>query len=281
MKLFGRNTAKKRLDELLRGHEPPAFPQGVMRLLKLLRDPEAELSAIAEALSWDPGLVVHVLKTVNSAAFGAVRKIESVPHAVSMVGRSQLEQLVLAIAVKGALPTKPARGFEVSRYWETAFFRAAMARAIAERLHPADQARSFTGGLLQDMAVPLLAHARPDDYGAVLEEWHGSPSTNLAVLEKDSLGWSHDEVGGHLGVEWQLPESLTTIIQGHHDTSLPDSVLPPALRLVALHRETRREHGIEVITEVARSMYGLEPDWIQSVVEASEEQAKELTRAFG
>jgi len=281
MKLFGRTAAKERLDEILRGHEPPSFPQGVMRLLKLLRDPESELATIAEALNWDPGLVVRVLKMVNSAAFGAARRIESVPHAVSMVGRSQLEQLVLAIAVKGALPARPAPGFEASRYWQTAFFRAGMARAIAERLHPADQARSFTGGLLQDMAIPLLAHARPDDYGAVLEEYHATPSAQLAALEKSSLGWSHDEVGGHLGVEWELPENLTTIIQGHHDTSLPDAVLPPALRLVALHRETRREHGIEVITEVARSMYGLEPDWMQSVVHASEEQAKELTRALG
>jgi len=281
MKLFGKNKSKLRLDELLRGHEPPTFPQGVMSLLKLLRDPDSEISAVAEALNWDPGMVVRVLKTVNSAAFGAVSKIDSVQHAVSMMGRSQLEQLVLAIAVKGVMPNTPAPGFEAERYWQASFFRASLARAIAERLHPADQARSFTGGLLQDMAIPLLAHARPDDYGKVLEEWHGSPRTNLHSIEKKALGWSHDEVGGHLGVDWDLPDNLTTVIQGHHDDGATDAELPPALRLVAMHRETEREFGIEAMVETAKSMYGLEADWLQATIAASDDQARDLARAFG
>ncbi len=281
MKLFTKKKSTQRLDEILKGQEPPTFPQSVMSLLKLLRDPESEVGAIAEALNWDPGMIVRVLKTVNSAAFGAVRKIDSVPHAVSMMGRSQLEQLVLAIAVKGALPSAPAPGFESSRFWQAAFFRAGMARAIAERLHPADQARSFTGGLLQDMAIPLLAHTRPDDYGKVLMEWHGSPKVDLHTIEKEALGWSHDEVGGYLGTDWELPENLTSIIQGHHDNSATDAELPPALRLVALHRETEREFGIEAMIETAKTTYGLEADWLQETIASSEEQANDLSRTFG
>ena len=281
MKLFGKKKSKQRLDEILQGQEPPTFPQGVLSLLKLLRDPDSEISAIAEALNWDPGLVVRVLKTVNSAAFGAARKIDSVQHAVSMMGRSQLEQLVLAIAVKGALPSAPAPGFKADRYWQAAFFRAGMARAVAERLHPADQARSFTGGLLQDMAIPLLAHARPDDYGKVLLEWHGSPSVDLHDLEKEALGFSHDEVGGHLSTDWELPENLTTVIQGHHDDSATDAELPPALRLVALHRETEREYGIEAMIEAAKTMYGLAADWLKKTITASEQQAIDISRSFG
>ena len=187
---------------------------------------------------------------------------------------------MLAIAVKGALPKQSAPGFEAERYWQAAFFRAGLARVLAERLHPSEQARSFTGGLLQDMAIPLLAHARPDDYGRVLEEWHGTPNSKLFELEKSALGWTHDEVGGHLGVEWELPDSLTTVIQGHHDDSRADSDLPPALRLVSLHRETECEHGIDAVVDVAGSMYGLDSDWTKAAVESSREQALELAKAF-
>ncbi|MCP3918792.1 MAG: HDOD domain-containing protein [bacterium] len=280
MKLFGRKRARAKLNEVLRGHEPPTFPQGVMRLLKLLRDPDSEISEIAEALQWDPGLVVRVLKTVNSAAYGSARKIDCVQHAVSMMGRSQLEQLVLGIAVKGSLPTKPAPGYDAPRYWQAAFFRAALARSIAGKLHPADQARSFTGGLLQDMAVPLLAHARPDDYGPVLVEWHGDRKSNLHELERSALGWSHDEIGGHLGEEWELPASLSSVIQQHHAEGANDAELPPALRLVATHRETEREAGIDAMVEEGRSMYGLEPDWVLASVVSSEAQALELAQAL-
>lgn len=280
MLLLGKKKARQRLDAVLRGQEPPTLPQGVTHLLKLLRDPDSDTSDVAEALNWNPGLVVRVLRTVNSAAYGAVRRIDSVTHAVSMMGRAPLEQLVLAVAVQNTLPTGAAPGFQPDRYWQAAFFRAGMARSIAERLHPADQARSFTGGLLQDMAIPLLAHARPEDYGKVLQEWHGTPGADLHSIERDALGWSHDEIGGHLSVEWELPENLTSVIQGHHDDRATDAELPPALRLVALHRETEREYGIEAMIETARSMYGLEPDWLRDAVAACEEQALDLSQAF-
>ena len=280
MNLLRKKKVRQRLDEVLRGQEPPTLPQGVTNLLKLLRDPDSDSGDVAEALNWNPGLVVRVLRTVNSAAYGAVHKIDSVTHAVSMMGRAQLEQLVLAIAVKNTLPTGAAPGFQPDRFWQAAFFRAGMARSIAELLHPADQARSFTGGLLQDMAIPLLAHARPDDYGKVLQEWHGTPGADLRSIERAALGWSHDEIGGHLSADWELPENLTAVIQGHHNDGATDSELPPALRLVALHRETEREYGIEAMIETARSMYGLDPDWLKSAVAASEELAHDLSQAF-
>ena len=280
MRLFGRSKSRKRLDEVLQSHQPPTFPQGVMRLLKLLRDPNAEVRDIAAALSWDPGLVVRVLKLVNSAAFGRTQHIDSVQHAVTMLGRSQLEQIVLGVAVRDNLPRTPARGFEPRRFWRAAFFRASLASAFADVIHPAEQARSFIGALLQDMAVPLLAHARPVDYCDVLESWHRAADSELHVLEKQALGFSHDEIGGHLGTEWELPESLTRVIELHHHDEASDSQLPPALRLVALHRETEREHGIDAMVENARHMYGLKPDWTRLAVQQSDEQATELAQSL-
>lgn len=278
MRLFGRSSSRKRLQEVLRGKQPPTFPAGVMKLLRLLREPEAELDEIAEALSHDPGLVLRVLKLVNSAAFGRSQRIDSVHHAVSMLGRSQLEQLVLGVAVKDKLPRAPAPGFEPKRFWQAAFFRASLAKSLADLLHPADKARCFVGALLQDMAVPLLAHARPDDYGPVLEAWHGSPGAALHELERDALGWSHDEIGGHIGAEWELPDSLLKTIVLHHTDAASDRELPPALRLVAVHRETEVEHGLEALVEQARHMYGLDPDWTRGTVGESDERAGELAR---
>ena len=279
LELFGRKKARKRLNAALRGSDPPSFPQGVLDLMRLLRDPDADTGRIAETLAWDPGLVVRVLKMVNSAAFGLSSKVDCVRHAVTVMGRSRLEQLVLGVTVKDNLPKAPARGFEAARFWHAAFFRASVARAIAGAIHPVDQERSFTGALLQDMAVPLLAHARPDDYGEVLEEWHGSEKTELHVLEKSAFGWSHDEIGGHLAVDWELPESLTRLIGVHHQDEVGDRELPPALRLVAVHRETHREHGTEAMIEEGRA-YGLEPDWIRSVVQTSDEHAFELAQVL-
>jgi HD-like signal output (HDOD) protein len=246
-------------------------------LLGLLRDPEVDMAAVGEVVSWDPALVLRMLKLVNSPAFGLQRPIDNVQHALTMIGRTQVEQIVLGVVVKQALPSAPAQGFDGNRFWRAAFFRASLARTLADRLHPADAARSFTGGLLQDMAVPLLAHAR-SDYGKVLEDWHASPGASLHELEKSAFGWSHDEIGAHLGVDWELPESLTQIIGQHHDATASDRELLPAMRLVARHRETACEYGIEAIVEDGSSQYGLDRDWIQSSVAECDSQAIELTR---
>jgi HD-like signal output (HDOD) protein len=281
MGLFTRKQSRARLDHVLHGQEPPVFPQHVMRILRMLRDPDTDAREIAAALNWDPRLVVRLLRTVNSAAFGTAREIDSVPHAVALLGRSQLEQLVLGVAVKECLPRSPARGFEPGRFWQAAFFRAALASTLADRLHPAEQSRSFTGALLQDMAVPLLAHARPDDYGPLLEAWHDSPGSQLHALERDALGWSHAEIGAHLGQAWELPESFVSLIQRHHDDDASDRELPPALRLVGLHRESEQGQGLDDLVEQGRSMYGIEPDWMREAVGTSEAQALELARALG
>ena len=279
MKLFRRKFNKKRLEQELQGHTPPALPGSAMKVLRMLRDPEVGMQSIAKALSFDASLSVQLLKTVNSAAYGPAREIDNVGHAASMLGRNQLEQLVLAVAVKQALPNGDIKGFEAMRFWKSSFFRAVLGKRLAEKLHPELESQSFTGGLLQDMAVPVLAHARPNDYGAILEEWHNSPDTRLHVIEEKTLGFSHDEVGALLGATWELPESLTRIIASHHDDDVATNNLPIAMRLVSFHRETEREYGFEALIEEARQ-HGIELDWLIGVLEESNEQAYELAKAL-
>lgn len=278
MKLFKRKSSDvpNDLARFLADCEVPTFPSLTLRVLEKVRDADTSTDEVADALRWDPGLVLKVLATVNSAAYGTARRIEDVRQAATFMGRSQLEQLVLAFAVRQSLPSAPAPGFDAARFWRAAAQRAALSSVLAGELHPARQADAFTAGLLQDMAIPVLAHARPAEYGPVLSRWHDEPGSDLASLEQDELGWNHAQVGGHLGRAWELPEGLADAIRGHHEDGKSDRELLPAVRLVALLRETEREHGVDALVETARSDYGLGADWLGDAVVAAEEQASEL-----
>ena len=275
-RLFGKKASRKRLEHILEGCEPPCFPATTTQLLALLRDPDTPVGDLSSSLQRDPGLVVRVLRLVNSAAFGLRRPVEDIGHAATILGRAQLEHLVLGVAVKSNLPSAPAPGFDASRFWYASFLRATLAKDLASKLHPADAPRSFAGGLLQDMAIPLLAHARTKEYGPLLEAWHAGDAPHLHELEREALGWSHDEVGGYLAAEWELPESLASLIQGHHDSL----ELLPALRLVALLGETSSEHGDEALVERARTDFGLEPDRTRVSLESAQTSARELAQAL-
>lgn len=277
MGFFSRkDRALKKLRDVAEIERLPPFPGSVAKILDRLRDPDAAMAEIAEAVSWDPGLTVRLLKTVNAAAFGLRRQVDNVQHAVSFLGRSNLESLVLGLVIEDILPHEPAPGFDSRRYWRTAAKRAALARNLAEKVDPATQAEAFTVGLLQDMAVPVLAQARPAEYGPVLEEWHASRDAHLEELESSALGWDHAEVGGAIGDAWELPEGLVEGIRSHHPGEGGGG--PAATRLVSLMRETQEEAGCEALIEEARSSYGLDPDWTAGAIARSEEQAWELAR---
>ncbi len=277
MKLFRRKADPlHELEQILSGVEIPSFPQATMRILGRIRDREASMEEIAEALRWEPGLVVRVLAAVNSAAFGPAQEIRDVAHAASYLGRSQIEQIVLTMAVRDALPSGPAPGFEAERYWLTAARRASLARILADELHPTRAGESFTVGLLQDMAVPVLAHARPDDYGPVLRAWHAQAQPPLEQLEQTAFGWSHADVGGLLARAWSLPESLGAAIAGHHDARLSDQELPPAVRLVSVLREDEHERGLDALIRTAGQDYGLSEEQVRHAVELADEHAAEL-----
>jgi len=256
----------------------PAFPSSVTRVLDALRDPESSLAEIAEAIAWDPGLVVRLLKTVNSAAFGLRRQVDSCQHAVSFLGRANLESLLLGLAVERALPPGKAPGFDPRQYWRSAARRASLARLVAERLEPTTQAESFTVGLLQDLAVPVLAHARPDEYGPLLARWRRS-GERLDELERQAFGWCHAELGATIADAWELPESLVAGIRNHHGQA--SGKVHAAVHLVAQLPESDSLDAIESLVETARSGYGLTPEWTRDALRKSGEQASELVELMG
>ena len=94
---------KEELRKLLNGYEVPSFSSTVMGVLSILRDPESSMTEIAEQIEVDPGMHVKVLRTVNSAAFGLSTRVVNVPHAITLLGRSRLESLVLSVVVQDAL----------------------------------------------------------------------------------------------------------------------------------------------------------------------------------
>ena len=70
-------------------------------------------------------------------------------------------------------------------------------------------------------------------------------------------------------------------ISGHHSEELGSQELLPALRLVALMRETETEKCSEELMEQARSEFGLQPDAIRGQMQEAWECAHELGRALG
>ncbi len=269
---------KKVLAKLLQGYELPSFPENVMKVLNMLQDPETSMQDIGDAIKTDPGMHVMVLKTVNSAAFGLSKKITNIQHATMLLGRSRLESLILPLGVKQSIPRIDYQCINTMSFWIASARRACLADAIAAYLHPTTRNESFTCGLLQDMAIPVIINSREDEYCKTLQRWNQDQEVNMQTLEQDTFGFDHQKVGALMAQEWNLPDYLINAILFHHEENSQASI-EPAIKLVSHIRYGSQAEESEIFThttEILLNNLDLEPEEINSMVKTSFENAAEF-----
>jgi len=275
-----RKRKRDRAFKALAEADIPSLPVVAFKVLEKIRDPDASARDIASLIELDIGISTRLLRTANSAAFGLRNPARDPAQALSMLGARRVEQLVLALAVGDALPAKETRGFRATRFWSAAARRAAVARALAQVLCPAEAPSTFTAALLQDMAVPLLAHSGPPVYGDLLADWQHGDSHGLDELEQAEFGWDHADVGAFVGERWKFPDCLVGGIGDHHGEPNEPPDAATAARLVAPLREEPCANATEVLGETVRSRYGLPADRVVQAIEEGTEQAGELALLF-
>ena len=85
----------------------PACPQVLVQLSLLMADEDANAQSIATLIEADMALASAVVRSVNSALFGLVRRVESVPEAVRYLGTREVSALTFEIGLRGAFPPSP------------------------------------------------------------------------------------------------------------------------------------------------------------------------------
>lgn len=217
-----RSDPLEALKESLGNYTLPSFPAVVMQAMSELRNRETPLATIAATISTDPGVTAKILSTANSAGFGLRREVQNLDHAVALLGRNNIESLLLAFAVNAQSPKVLHPLFDRNLFWKRAARRAVLAKKIAAVESPAAQSENFTAGLLQDMAIPFLLTAHGEKYSKVL--FSNSDTTTLSQRESDAFGWTHADIAELMCQSWEFPQSISRLIALHHNASGDDDV---------------------------------------------------------
>ncbi len=139
--------------ETLSRKELPVAQLAVMRLMNLVRDPDASDHRIIEVFRTDLSLSYKLLRIVNSASFGG-RGIESIQHALLLVGRAELYRW-LSLLFIASMAGKSGLDQELTR---SAVMRARMCELLAEESGRRDSAGSlFLVGLFSRLDALLKA----------------------------------------------------------------------------------------------------------------------------
>jgi HD-like signal output (HDOD) protein len=188
------------------------LPSVYARVKQVVDDSGSTATDLAEVVSNDPAMTARLLRLVNSAIWGVRSRVESVPLAVTVLGMTQVHDLVLATAVATAFSGVAPRTIDVARFWRGSVARALAAAAFARQAGLAETGRAFTQGLLSDLGHMVLYQTVPDLAAQALAA-AGNEPWRLASLERDLIGCDYASVGAELSDRWRLPPAFGAAIR--------------------------------------------------------------------
>jgi HD-like signal output (HDOD) protein len=179
----------------------PACPSTLVKLSLLMAEEDCTTEQLAEVIENDMALSSAVVRTVNSALFGLLKRVETVHEGIRYLGTAQVAGLTYEIGLRGAFPPGPL----LQAIWDRAGIRGLAMGNIARQLD-VDPWLAHTIGLFAESGRAVLIaydHAR---YTSL-----DNKSTNeeeLAAAEIEAFGVSHSALGAALCQSWGLSREV-------------------------------------------------------------------------
>jgi HD-like signal output (HDOD) protein len=204
----------------------PACPRTLIDLLPLLDNSGGaiDLDALAAVVQRDMALAAAVVRTVNSAMFGLLRRVETVGDAMRYLGTHEVAAITYATALRGAFAPTP----QLTRLWD----RAAQCGLLMGRSATAlglDPLRAHTTGLFGRSGQAVLLARADACYGQMLRDAGDDPAA-LLQAEQREFGVTHAVYASALCAAWGLSNDVVRCVRER--VAAPDSwrTLPEPLR---------------------------------------------------
>jgi EAL and modified HD-GYP domain-containing signal transduction protein len=209
---------------VIKGHRTPTSRLAVLHLLAEIQNPDVTFTDLEKLIARDVTLSYRILRYINSALYALPRKIESIRHALTMLGMRAVKNWVTVLA-QSKFDDKP---YELMI---TSLIRGRMCEILAENLAIKHDA-TFVVGLFSTLDA-LLDRPMED----VLNDLPLTLEVNQAILEKQ----------GTLG---QILQCATAYEQGNWE-QLPDLDLDNATIKNAYLEAIQwtRDVGREILSE--------------------------------
>ncbi|MCF8721928.1 HDOD domain-containing protein [Nitrospina gracilis] len=192
-----------------------ALSRNFFAIYDVLTDPDKSFRDIGRIIGCDAGFSARLLKIVNSPFYGFERKIESLDHAIALVGTESLADLLFAMSVIQTFRGVPHDLFNEDQFWRHSVACGVLAKRLAMRMGRDRPGRYYLVGVLHDMGRILLCVREPTAVSAILTQ-QAAEGQNLCKLEREQFGFDHAELGAVLFETWKLPPMHVEVTRYHH-----------------------------------------------------------------
>ncbi len=189
----------------------------VHRILDIAGRPDGSVAELVEVVQYDPALTANLLKMCNSAYYGLPVHVDSVHHAVSLLGTNEVIELVM---MKGAgeslLREQKGYGLQRGALWKHSVASALLARSFAAgSSRSSDRFLLYTASLLRDIGKVVIE----DHVGRSLSKIRRmveKKEVGFDQAEQEVLGIDHAKLGALIAEKWRFSPRMVYLIGNHH-----------------------------------------------------------------
>jgi len=208
----------------------PTIPIVATKVMQLMEDENATADDLARVVASDPAVAARVLKISNSSFYGCQRQIQTLPHAIMMLGFVTLKSVVVAASVKQVYHPF---GLTEKLLWEHSFGAGLAARIIASETRVVNAEEAFLGGLFHDLGKIIMNFLDKEKFQEVMQRSYND-GIDFEQAERTLFPYTHEEVGALVIKKWNFPDHLMKAVMAHHSLALAEDEDPYLVRLTCV-----------------------------------------------
>jgi HD-like signal output (HDOD) protein len=210
----------------------PPFSPILNRVLASLATEDVSFIAISELIEKDTVLAGNTLRLVNSALYGRRATVNSVRHAVSLLGVNKLRNATLGMSVTRLWnQLRTPSGWSMAKFNLHSVATGMLADMLSQNVPVEYPEGAFAAGLFHDLGRLLMAIGLPGE-DAQITQLHAAAGGSRCKCEEVVLGFTHAELSSDALEQWNLPAEIRTAVL-YHDA--PD-LAPPGSGGLSLSR---------------------------------------------
>ena len=190
----------------------PTIPVVATKVMQLIENESATAEELAKVVASDPAVAARVLKISNSSFYGCQRQIQTLSHAIVVLGFATLKSLVVAASVKQVYQPY---GLTEKMLWEHSFGAGLASRIIAKESRLVSEEEAFLGGLFHDIGKIIMNTMNSTQFQDVMQRCYNDGLT-FEEAERQVYSYTHSEVGGLVIKKWNFPGILMHAVLNHH-----------------------------------------------------------------
>jgi putative nucleotidyltransferase with HDIG domain len=199
---------------IVEGASIPSIPHALQAILDLTSDPASSGRALEEKILAEPGLVTHLLRTVNSVYYGLPRKVSSLRQAIVLLGYTSVRSMATGLILINTFnQLKQITRKYLQAVWMHSLITAGITTIIAGQ-RPREQKESLMlAAMVHNIGHLVLAQHFEKNYDALI---HPNPFPSVEE-EKNHFAVNHTEVGALLLETWKFEQKVIDLVSAHHN----------------------------------------------------------------